>query len=171
MAGNKYLYNNAGQPTEKAALQVSAGAGSAGSVVALNSAGQIDSTMLATSSGLISVTVTASAAISAGQLVNVYNNAGAINVRPADNTTAGSEANGYAPSAISSGASGTVNLGEGLITGLSGLTVGSAYYLGTAGGQTTTAPTTAGNLVQYVGKAISGTSLYFQPSTFTVVVA
>jgi hypothetical protein len=171
MAGNKYLVNNGGRFDEARANQTSAGAGDAGKLVGLNSAGLIDATMLAGISGLITITVLASAAIAAGQLVRVYNNAGTANVKPADNTTAGNEANGFAPGAIGSGASGTVQIGEGLITGLTGLTVGPAF-LGASGAVAAAAPSSAGNSVQRVGDAISATSLYFQPSqVYTTVIA
>jgi hypothetical protein len=55
---------------------------------------------------------------------------------------------------------------EGTITGLSSLTIGARYYLSgsTAGAITTTAPTTAGHIVQYIGYAISATELVFEPS-------
>lgn len=171
MSTQRYLAAINGQTTMVVPNTSSAGATDSGKIVALNSAGQIDATMLASTSGLPSYSVVASAAITAGALVNIYPNAGVLNARPADNTAVGSEANGYAPSAIASGASGTVYLGEGLISGLSALSVGAPYFLGTAGAVTTTAPSTAGNLIQPVGKAVSATEFYIQPSSFTVVVA
>lgn len=46
-----------------------------------------------------------------------------------------------------------------------GLTAGAIYYLSeTAGGITTTAPTTSGAIVRVIGKALSTTVLYFNPS-------
>lgn len=144
-------------------VSTSAGSGSAGILVKLNSAGAVDATMMPAGVGANAVTATASATITAGQLVNIYNNAGALGVRPADNTSAGSEANGYATAGITSGASGSVNLGPGSVTGLTSLTVGSRYYLGTVGAITTTAPSTTGNVVQSVGIATSTTALDFQP--------
>lgn len=172
MAGNKYLINNAGRFDEARANQSSAGAGDAGKLVALNSAGLIDPTMLSGISGLITLTVTAQGAIAAGKLVNVFDNAGVLSAKVADSTTAGSEADGFAPSAITSGATGTVQVGEGLISGLTGLTDGAVYYLGAAGAPVTPAPSTAGNSVQKVGKAMGTTALYFQPSQqYTTVIA
>lgn len=147
-----------------APIATSAGAGSAGTIPKLNSAGAIDATMMPSGVGANSVSATASATITAGQLVNIYNNAGALAVRPADNTAAGSEANGYATAGITSGASGSVNLGPGSVTGLTGLTLGSRYYLGTVGAITTTAPSTTNNVVQAVGIATSTTALDFQPA-------
>lgn len=51
-----------------------------------------------------------------------------------------------------------------VVTGLSGLTTGSVYYLSTSGNITTTAPTPSSSVIQVaVGKAISTTALLFQP--------
>ena len=172
MPTNRYLgVSSTGQPTEVVPAITSSGAASAGQIIALNAAGALDATMLPSGVGATAVTAAATAAISAGMAINVYSNAGVLSVRPADNTAVGSEANGYAPSAIASGASGTVNLGEGLINGLSGIVVGTNYFLGTVGAFTATVPATAGNLIQYCGKGMSTTELLFIPSTFTVVVA
>lgn len=158
MAGNKYFalgVNNI--PTLVAAVQTSAGAGDAGKIVALNSSGLIDSTMLPTSSA---VTRTASEAISAGALINEWNNSGTINVRNADNSTY-KPAHGYAPSSITSSGSGSVYLGYGpAITGLSSKTVGAEQFLGTAGALTETAPTSAA-LLQKVGVGATATSVDF----------
>lgn len=198
MAGNAYLTIVSGIKTLVRGNQTSAGAGDAGKLVALNSAGFVDPTMTTiagtlaagtnvsvtgtgttaspytisstASGGVTTVTATASATISAGMLVNFYNNAGALDARPADNSAAGSEANGFATAGVTNGASGTFTLG-GIITGLSGLTIGATYFLGTVGGITTTAPTAAGTNLQVVGKAISATQLEFTPDPAPVTLA
>lgn len=52
------------------------------------------------------------------------------------------------------------------ITGLSGLTAGSVYYLSTAGGLTATAPTPSASVRRVViGKAVNATTLLFWPGT------
>ena len=51
-----------------------------------------------------------------------------------------------------------------IVTGLSGLTAGTTYYLSTAGDITATAPTPSASLrLVKIGKAYSTTALYFQP--------
>ena len=46
--------------------------------------------------------------------------------------------------------------------GWSGLTVGGAVYLSdTAGGLTQTAPSTSGDCVQIIGRALSDSEIYF----------
>ena len=52
----------------------------------------------------------------------------------------------------------------GILSGLSGLTIGADYFLSTTpGGITTAAPSTTGGWDQIVGWAITTTDLFFQP--------
>ena len=136
----------------------SSGAGSAGKVVALDSSGLIDTSAFAVTAPTI--TATAAAALSAGNLVYIDSATG--QVRPADNSL-GRKTSGFVLSAYGAGATATVRT-AGRLTGLSGLTPGSPYYLATAGGITDTAPTTTGLTWQYVGVAVSATELNFTPS-------
>lgn len=146
---NKYLSaTTAGALQEVEATVTSAGAGDAGKIVGLNASGLIDDTCLPTSS---STTMTASENIVAGDLINIWNSSG-VKIRKAD-ASAGIQADGYALEAISTSASGAVNLGNGNNTFVSGLTVGARYFLDDAGGVTTTAPTGSGDIVQYIGVA------------------
>ena len=80
----------------------------------------------------------------------------------ADNTYSSSAAKtvGIAPAAIASAATGTVRL-QGRITGLSGLTAGTAYYASaTAGALTSTAPANS----RFIGTADGTTTLILTPS-------
>lgn len=189
MATKKYLKNNAGVITEEASVDSSAGAGDAGKIVALNTSGVLDSTIvnsvttsagagdsgkllaldgsgkmdssfLPTGVGADTAAITASEALSAGDLVNVHYSTGQ-KVRKADATTSGKDAHGFVLASVSNGASATVYF-EGSNTALSSLT-GSVYYLSTtAGAITTTAPSGSGNVVQRVGFATAATTLNFQ---------
>lgn len=146
-------------------LQVSAGASSAGQPVALNSSGLIDTTMLPpSSSGQVQRSDTAAQAISAGQLINF----GPSGVRPADSTS-GYPADGYSPNAVASGGTGTFNL-IGVISGLSGLTKGTDYFLGANGAPILAAslPTAAGTIVQRIGKALSATEINFENDEYSM---
>jgi|SRR5579872_550232 len=107
----------------------------------------------------LTLTATAGVAISAGNLVYIDSSG---DIQLADNTSTSKQATGFAPSAISSSASGQVVLFIGTITGLTSLTTGSQYYLGTAGGITPTAPSSSGDLIQTVGFASSSTVLQFR---------
>ena len=118
-------------------------------------------TAIPTASGNADFTCTAGVAIAAGELAYVSDGSGSL--------TAGrcylADADlyygsihpvlGFAPTAIASGAAGTIRK-AGTITGLSGLTAGTTYYVsGTAGGVTGTAPANA----RAVGQALSTTTM------------
>ncbi len=158
MAGDKFLYNNAGTTTEKAAVQTSAGAGDAGKILALDSTGRIDATMMPVGTDIDVVTITASEALAAGDLVNVWNSSGA-KVRKADASVAGKEAHGFVLSAVLSSGAALVYF-EGSNTQVSGLTPGPQFLsASTPGLATATAPSGSGNIVQRVGVATGATNL------------
>ena len=161
MAGDKFLYNNAGRITEKASNQTSAGAGDAGKIVALDSAGKLDITLMPSGIGADTITAEASEALAAGDFVNLYNSSG-LKARKADATTSGKEANGFVLSAVESAASGTVYR-QGVNNQLTGMTVGARQYLATTpGARTETAPSATGNVVQFLGIATSATEMFFE---------
>lgn len=163
MAGNKYLADINGRLSEVSSNQSSAGAGDAGKIPALDSGGKLDTSFLPTGIGAETFSVVASEALSAGNFVNLWNNAGTINVRKADATAAGKEADGFVLSAFSSSATASVYM-AGINNALTGLTPGSYYFLDTtAGGINTTAPSASGNVVQSIGRAEATTSIAFQP--------
>lgn len=156
MVASKYLYLNNGKFASKSATDSSAGAGDAGEIVCLNSAGKIDSTML---DATPSQTFTADEECVAGKFVNIFDDEGTVKIRLADNSSASKPAHGYVPVTISADAEGEVILGEGINAELSGLTEGARYFLGTAGGVTTTAPSSTGTIVQTLGVAMSETEI------------
>ena len=113
-----------------------------------------------------------SEAISFGQIVNFWNNAGVCTVQKANATDATKPARGYCVvvAGVASGAYGEFNVfGDNSL--YTGLTPAATYYLSTTAGQlTVTAPSTSGNIVQPVGYAFDTKNLYFNPSlTWTVV--
>jgi hypothetical protein len=164
MAGNKYLSNNAGAITEVAAIQTSAGAGDAGKIPALNSSGVFDTSFMPTGIAADTAAITASEALSAGNLVNVYNNSGTPAVRKADASVSGKEAHGFVLAAVSNGATATVYF-EGTNSGVTSLTGGVQFLSTTPGTCSTTAPSGSGNIVQRVGEATAATSLNFHAGT------
>lgn len=108
--------------------------------------------------------VQASQTLAAGDLINLHTVTGAIRMRKADATDETKPAHGFVKVAVTSGNTADF-FGPGEINdAVSGLTPGAAYFLATtAGGVTSTAPSTAGNVVQQVGEAISATGLLFNP--------
>jgi len=187
----KILINNAGSIAELATLQTSAGAGSAdripslngsgvldstivnskttsagagdsGKLVAVDSSGRIDGTFMPVGVGADSVTITTTEVIAAGALVNVHNSTGA-KVRNADASN-GREAHGFTIAGAGNAAPCIVFL-EGSNTAVSGKTPGATQFLSASspGASTETAPTTAGQIVQRIGVALSATSVSFEP--------
>lgn len=159
---DKPLHIVSGRLQEVEATVTSAGAGDAGNLVALDGSGRLDATVMPVGYAAETTALVASEALSAGEWVNVWNDAGTPKARKADATTSGKEADGFVLDAVSSGATATV-YHEGANTGVTGLTAGARYYLSTtAGGSTTTAPTGSGNVVQFLGRAVSTTKIVFE---------
>jgi hypothetical protein len=158
---DKYIRNNSGTLTEKEATVVSAGAGDAGEIVALDNTGRLDQSVMPVGIGPDVSQITASEALAAGDFVNVYNNSGTANVRKADATTAGKQAHGYVLAAVDNGDPATVYF-EGSNTQVSGATPGPVFLATSAGGFTSTAPSASGNVVQRLGVAVSGTEINFE---------
>jgi hypothetical protein len=149
-------------PTLINAKNVSAGAGDAGKVVQLDGTGRIDTTMMPIGIGADTKSILTSENIAAGSFVNVYSNAGVLNARKADATAEGKEANGFVLATTTSGQNALVYF-EGTNTQLTGMTVGARQYLATtAGARTETPPSTAGNVIQYLGVALSATELTYE---------
>ena len=158
---DKYLKNSGGSLEEVEGLAASAGAGDAGKIPALDSAGKLDNSMMPTGIGADTSLIIASENLAAGDLVNIYDNAGTANCRKADATTAGKEAHGFVLATVTSGSNATVYF-EGANDQVTGATVGVQFLSATAGASTATAPSTSGNIVQKVGIATSATSINFE---------
>lgn len=190
MAVNKYFTNNAGQVTEVTAPITSAGAGDSGKIVALNAlgildssivnskttssgasdsgklpaldaAGKLDTSFMPTGIGADTVALATSESLAAGDLINIWDNAGTANVRKADATTAGKEAHGFVLAAFTHPTTATIYF-EGSNSSKTGMTPGKQFLSTTAGGVTTTAPSGSGNVIQVVGFATSATNINFQ---------
>lgn len=163
MAANKFLALVGGRIREVLATVTSSGAPDDGKIVALGTDGRIDSSILPVGVGIETKSIQASENLNAGNLVNIWNSASQFRVRKADASTAGKEANGFVLTSVSSGQTAQVYL-EGTITGLSGL-IPTRYYLSTTPGEITDSPPSAsGNVVQYVGSAISSSEITFEPT-------
>lgn len=134
----------------------------ANKIVKLDGTGKLDSTVLPTGIGADTQLVLASENLAAGDLVNIYNDAGTAKCRKADASTTGKEAHGFVLAAVSSAANATIYF-EGTNTQMTGLTPGVQFLSPTTAGRTTsTAPSTAGQVAQVVGFATSATAMNFQ---------
>lgn len=166
----KFLNLENGRIKQDGAIATSAGAGDAGKMIKLDGTGRLDNSVMPVGIGADTKQATASEALAAGDFVNFWNDGGTAKARKADATTAGKEADGFVLSAVASGGSALV-YNEGTNNQLTGLTVGSRYYqsASTPGGVTTTPPSGSGNVVQYIGKAVSATELAFEPDAGIVL--
>lgn len=166
MAAQKFLALVTGKLKQIAAVVTSSGAGDDGKIVALDSTGKLDSSVLPVGIGADTKSITAFEALAAGDFVNVFDDSGTVKVRKADASSSGKEAHGFVLAAVSSGASATVYF-EGTNTQLTGLTRGVKYFLShsTAGGVVVAASisTTAGHIIQEVGQSLSTSEISFEP--------
>jgi hypothetical protein len=146
------------------AVTSSAGAGSANQIPALDGSGRLDTTFMPVGVGADTKSVVSSENLAASDLVNLWNDGGTLKARKADATAEGKECHGFVLAGVTAPAAATVYF-DGAITGLSGMTIGARQYLSAAspGARTETAPTTAGNVQQYVGVAVSATEMSFEP--------
>lgn len=158
---DKYLYNNAGTTTEKAAITTSAGSADSGKIPGLDGTGRIDTSMMPVGLGADTAAITASEALAAGDFVNIWNSTGA-KARKADGSVAGKEAHGFVLAAVSSSGTATVYF-EGSNTQVTGATPGVQFLSATTpGGFTSTAPSGSGQTVQRIGFATAATVINMQ---------
>jgi hypothetical protein len=151
-----------GLVTQVEATVSSAGAANAGDIVALDSAGKLDQSVMPTGIGADTLSVVSSENLTAGNFVNIYDDAGTAKVRKADATDATKPAVGFVKDNVTAPAAATVYF-EGSNTALTGLTAGTRMYLATTPGTATaTAPSATGNFMQYLGMATSATSIAFE---------
>lgn len=162
MAGNKYIANSSGKLKEVASIQSSAGAGDAGKIPALDSTGLLDITMMPVGVAAETQSIASSENLLAGDFVNIYSNAGTANVRKADATSNAKPAHGFVLANVTSPAAAVVYFISNRNTAVSGLTVGSDYWLSTTPGTVTaTAPSSSGNIIQLLGRCVTATLLPF----------
>ena len=156
---DKYLKITANGIEEANPISQSTGATNANQIIMTESDGKLHTSLLPDGIGADTKVVVASEALTAGDFVNLWNDSGTIKARKADASQGFTKfADGYVKANVASAANATVYF-DGTNT-LTGLTVGSKYYLSaTAGTVTTTIPTTTGHIYQYLGKAISTTEL------------
>lgn len=159
----KFLARVSGKTKQVKATKSSSGAADAGKLGALGDDGRWDMSMMPAGIGADTQVLPASEALSAGNFVNIWGDAGAAKVRLADNSN-GRPADGYVLDAVASSANATVYPLDGTNSELSGLTPGSEYWLSTAGGVIAvpldeTDDGNAGKISQYLGKAKSTTEL------------
>src|SRR5436309_2844527 len=129
MAANKYLAAISGRIKEVFGLVVSTGAPDANKIVALDAAGKLDISVMPAG---ISAEVTVAAALenlTAGDFVNLVISGGVIKVQKADATTNAKPAHGFVLANVTAPANATVYRISQNNTALTGLTIGTDYFL------------------------------------------
>ena len=150
-------------------IDTSAGASSAGEILAADENGKLNPSFLPVGVGADNASLPATEALAAGDFVNIYDATGTPSCRKASGVDNTKPAHGFVKSDYSDGAVALVYFeGEAPLTGL---TVGTKYFLSstTAGGVTATAPSANGNMIQYLGTARSTTLLRFDPELGTEI--
>ena len=159
---DKYLQHDTAGGFQEVEATAVGGAGQADKIPALDLSGRFDATMMPTGLGAETSIVSASGDLAAGDFVNVYDDSGVARVRKADASNTVAPANGFVLTAVLDTADAIVYW-SGLNNAVTGLTLGTQFLATTAGTSTSVAPTTAGNIVQKVGMAVSPTVMYFNP--------
>lgn len=153
----KFLNLENGKKKLDSAINSSAGVADGGKIIKLDSAGKIDITLLPDGIGDDAIEIVTFEDIAAGDFVNIFLDGGVSKVRKSDSSNL-RDANGFVLESATAPAPVKVFF-EGTNSQLSGLTIGSRYYLDTTGGVTLTPKTATGELHQYLGKAFSATEL------------
>jgi hypothetical protein len=159
MAAPRFLNIVLGRLKQIATIATSAGAGDAEKIPSTDSSGKLDISFMPSGVGNTK-SITTSEALSAGDMVNIHISSG-VKARKADNTSAAKYATHFVISSFSSGASALLYPLGSINTGVSGLTAGTEYWLGATGGLVIAGslPSSAGNLHQFIGVALSATEL------------
>ena len=152
-----------GAMKEREATVDSTGVAEAGDVVALDGAGKISLSLMPSGVAPDVKVLPASEALSAGNWVNIWSDAGTMKVRKADASTAGKEAHGFVLEAVVLSGNAEIFF-DGVNSAVAGLTGGLAYFLSAtvAGASITTPPSGTGQIVQKVGVALSPTEVAYE---------
>ena len=164
MSTNKFITILDGVKKLVTAIAASTGSGDASKIIATNADGKLDPTFLPTGAGVETLSIMAAENLAAGDLVNVFNDAGTRRVRKADASN-NRPAHGFVEEALASPAAATVYFSGQINNQLTGLITGTRMYLATTAGQVTaTPPSSSGEILQFVGAAVGADSLLFVAS-------
>lgn len=168
-----FLARVAGKTKQLFATVVSSGVASAGNIVALGADGRLDNSVLPVGIGAETTQAVASETVGAGKFVQFHNDASVFSVRLADNSN-GRQADGFVLEEFLLGATTTVYPLDGTNAELTGLAVGSRYWLGTAGGVidvplVETDVANVNKVSQYLGVAKSATELVTDDDGYVVL--
>lgn len=144
-------------------LVVSTGAPDAGKPVATNAQGKIDNSLLPSGVGVDLKNIISSESLSAGNAVNIWDDAGTLKVRRADNTARGKMAHGFVLQGVTAPDLAAV-ISEGVNDQLSGLVPGAVFLSSTAGviTQDPSTITASGSVLQCLGVVNSANEIFIE---------
>lgn len=160
MPGEKFIQHDAAGSFREVEATQTGGAGNEDRIAALGPSGRLDISMMPTGIGADTENLIASESLAAGDFINLFDSAGAGNVRKADATN-GLEAHGFVKQAAAAGAPAIVFF-EGNNDQVTGQTPGVVFLSTSAGLATSTAPSATGQIVQRLGVATSATNINFE---------
>lgn len=162
---DKFIKLVNGELTESVPVASSSGATDANKIVQTDASGKLDVSLMPVGIGSETDDIMCSENLSNGNFVNIHAVGGVIKCRKADASTSGKEAHGFVMSGYTTGDIAKVYRISQSNTQLTGKTVGAKQYLSvtTAGSTQETVPTGSGQVVQFIGIAISATTISFMP--------
>jgi len=164
---SKYLANVAGKLKEVYAIVTSAGVANANQMVQTDSTGRLDMSVMPVGIGSETISAVAFETLAAGNFVNIFLSAGVLQARKADASVNSKFATGFVLAAYSPADPCVVYQISQANTQLSGLVIGTEYYLSTTpGAVSTTAPIGNTQIVQRLGIANSITSMVFDGCSY-----
>lgn len=159
---SKYLSRDesTGRVAEKSGIVTGGTAGQAGELVQTDASGRLDQSVMPVGIGADTHAGTAGEAVTAGDFVAIDASGDVVRASAA---SGGKDAIGFVLDNAASGGAITVYM-EGRNTDLTGLTPGARYYLSdvTPGGVTQVPVTGAGKRHQFLGTAITASSIAFE---------
>jgi hypothetical protein len=152
--------SSTGRVAEKSGVTTGGTAGQSGEIPQLDSTGRLDSTVMPVGIGGDTYSGTAAEGLTAGDFVSIQSDGQVVRASAA---SGGRDAIGFVLASVTASNAVTVYL-EGRNTSLTGLTAGSRYYLSDSspGGFTATPVAGAGKRHQFLGVAVTSTSLSFE---------
>lgn len=151
----KFKTLQAGRDALKEATVISTGVSEAGNLIALNSSGRLDESVMPVGIAADIKVMETTEDLIAGSYVNIFLSSGVQKCRLADASN-DRPAHGFVKSAFLTGANASIYF-EGSNDDLSSLTIGARYYLSTAGTASSTPRSTG--IHQFLGIAISATEI------------
>jgi len=158
----KYIKRNGGTLNEAEAVVASAGAADKDKLVATDATGKLDASLMPVGVGVDSLVAIASEALTAGDLVNIYDDAGVATCRKACAAVPPNSfpAMGFVKADVALAGNAEIFF-EGTNGAVTGQVSGVAYLSVTPGKSTSVVPSLPGQIAQVIGFAVGATALNF----------